>query len=71
MTITRKEIKNSNSHIYLQNEDFKGEHGYSLQTRYYVLEGGLSICKVCGAAEIDALDYSCEEYRNMFKENQK
>lgn len=68
MTVTRKEIKNSNSHIYLTNNDFKGDHPYSEQTYRLVVEGGLSICKVCNAGEIQTLQYSCNEYKEMQNE---
>lgn len=27
-----------------------------------ICDGGLYICAVCGAAEVEAIEYSCEEY---------
>lgn len=58
-------------HILYEPSDFTEEEAERRNLIYInVVEGGLGICKCCGAAEQDLLDFdNCEDYRAWSRRN--
>lgn len=60
----------TSSHLLYTAEDFTNEElDRRNQLAVLVVEGGLGVCKKCGAAEVELDDYkTCEAYRSRPRE---
>ena len=72
MKTTDKETEmgtiDNNGHTLYTSADFTNEEADNRNVLYvYVVEGGLSACKVCGAAEIELSEMTCRDRQAAIK----
>ena len=54
--------RTENGHLLYTSADFTREEADQRNALYvHVVEGGLSVCKVCGAAEIELSEMTCAD----------